>query len=332
MTALWFAFSIALAVVAAFSPDTAAAQPTTKIPRIGILATGRTAGPHMVEAFRQGLRELGWAEGRNVTIEYRSAEGQLERLAALAAELVALPVDVILTAGPVQAHAAKQATRTIPIVFATAGDPVGSGLGASLARPGGNLTGLSSITPELVGKRLEFLKQALPSVTRVAVLWTPGGVGERTQNEMMNETRAAARALGVQLHVVEAQAPADFKRAFSDMTRARVGALTVLPLVTYLLEHRRLVQLAAQNRLPTMYPLKEFVDAGGLMSYGADDADLFRRAAAYVDKILKGAKPENLPVQQATKFQLVINVKTAKALSLTIPAAVLGRADQVIEN
>jgi putative ABC transport system substrate-binding protein len=329
---LQLALGIISILMALFSPDTAGAQQTGKVPRIGILATSRTSGPHMLEAFRQGLRELGWVEGRTVMIEFRSADGQIERLPALAAELVALPVDVILLAGPIQAHAAKQATRTIPIVFATVGDPVGSGLVASLARPGGNLTGLSSITPELVGKRLEFLKQALPSVKRVGVLWTPGGVAERTQQEMMNQTRAAARALGMQLHVVEAQGPADFTRAFSDMTRARVGALTVLPHVMYIVERRRLVELAAQNRLPTMYPLREFVDAGGLMSYGADDADLFRRAATYVDKILKGAKPDDLPVQQATKFQLIINTKTARALGLTILSSVLTRADQVIDK
>ena len=328
----WFAFSIIIALVGLFTPVTAGAQQTTRAPRIGVLASSTTAGPHMLEAFRAGLRELGYVEGRSFVIEFRQAEGKLERLPALAAELAALRVDVIVVAGPIQARAAKQATRTIPIVFATAGDPVGSELVTSLARPGGNLTGLSSITPELVGKRLDLLKQALPTVSRVGVLWVPDGIGERTQKSMMQEAEAAARRLGVRLHVVQAQGPADLERAFSNMTRARVGALTVLPHVMFLIERKRLVDLAAQSRLPTVYPLRDFVDAGGLMAYGADDADLFRRAATYVDKILKGAKPEDLPVEQASKFELVINVKTAKALGLTIPPSVLGRADQVIEK
>jgi putative ABC transport system substrate-binding protein len=328
----WFAFSIIIALVGLFTPVTAGAQQTTRVPRIGVLASSTTAGPHMLEAFRAGLRELGYVEGRSFVIEFRQAEGKLERLPALAAELAALRVDVIVVAGPIQARAAKQATRTIPIVFATAGDPVGSELVTSLARPGGNLTGLSSITPELVGKRLDLLKQALPTVSRVGVLWVPDGIGERTQKSMMQEAEAAARRLGVRLHVVQAQGPADLERAFSNMTRARVGALTVLPHVMFLIERKRLVDLAAQSRLPTVYPLRDFVDAGGLMAYGADDADLFRRAATYVDKILKGAKPEDLPVEQASKFELVINVKTAKALGLTIPPSVLGRADQVIEK
>ena len=328
----WFAFSVIIALVGLFNPTTAGAQHAAKVPRIGVLATSATASPHMLEAFRAGLRELGWVEGRNVVMEYRSAEGKLERLPALAAELVALQVDVIVVAGPIQARAAKQATRTIPIVFATVGDPLGSGLVSSLARPGGNLTGLSSITPELVGKRLDLLKQTLPGLSRVGVLWVPGAIDERTQKSMMQETEVAARRLGVRLHVVEAQASVDLGRAFSNMTKARVGALTVLPHVLFLNERKRVVALAAQSRLPTVYPLREFVDAGGLMAYGADDADLFRRAATYVDKILNGAKPGDLPVEQASKFELVINVKTAKALGLTIAPSVLGRADQVIEK
>jgi putative ABC transport system substrate-binding protein len=225
----WFAFSIIMALLGLFNPATAEAQQTARVPRIGVLASSATAGPHMLEAFRAGLRELGYVEGRNVVMEYRHAEGKLERLPVLAAELVALQVDVIVVAGPIQAHAAKQATRTIPIVFATAGDPVGSELVTSLARPGGNLTGLSSITPELVGKRLDLLKQALPRVNRVGVLWVPGGIGERTQKSMMQEAEVAARRLGVRLHVVQAQGPADLERAFSNMTRARVGALDLLP-------------------------------------------------------------------------------------------------------
>jgi ABC-type uncharacterized transport system substrate-binding protein len=287
--------------------------------------------PHLPEAFRQGLRDLGYVEGRNVMIEIRDAEGKLERLPALAAELVALKVDIILAASTPQAFAAKQATRTLPIVFAAADDAVGSGLVTSLARPGGNVTGLSFLAPELVGKRLEPLKQVVPGVTRVAVLWQPGGLGERTEQDQLKEADVAAQALGVRVQFVEAKGPADIDRAFSDMTRARAGALTVLTGVMLFGERRRLVDLAAKNRLPAVYGWRDAVNAGGLMSYGADLADLFRRAATHVDKILKGAKPGDLPIEQPTKFELVINLKTAKALGLTIPPSLLLRADQVIE-
>jgi len=319
-----------LALLAA--PLAAEAEQAAKIARIGYLAFNLAAAPHLQEAFRQGLRDLGYVEGRNVVIEYRDAEGKIERLPALAAELVALKVDVILAAtGTPQALAAKQATRTTPIVFTSVADPVTSGLVTSLARPGGNVTGLSILAPELVGKRLELLKQAVPGVSRVAVLWQPGGLGERTEKDMLKGAEVAARALGVRLQVVEARGPADFDRAFSDMTRARAGALTVLPSSMFFNERRRLVDLAAKNRLPAVYPWREGVDAGGLMAYGAKQADLYRRAATYVDKILKGAKPADLPVEQPTTFELVINLKTAKALGLTIPPSLLGRADQVIE-
>ena len=313
------------------APLAAKAQQAAKIPRIGWLANNPAGSPHLLEAFLQGLRDLGYVEGRNVVIEYRDAEGKLERLPALAAELVALKVDVIVAAGPPAALAAKQATRTLPIVFASSGDPVTSGLVTSLARPGGNVTGLSAVAPELVGKCLEQLKQAVPGVSRVAVLWQPGGLGERTDKYILKEAEVAARALGVRLQFVEARGPADFDRAFSDMTRARAGALTVLSTPMFVSERRRLVDLAAKNRLPAVYPWREFVDAGGLMSYGPNLADMFRRAATYVDKILKGAKPADLPVEQPTKFELVINLKTAKALGLTIPASVLARADEVIQ-
>ena len=271
-------------------------------------------------------------DGRNVVIEYRDAEGKLERLPALAAELVALKVDVIVAPGTPQALAAKQATRTVPIVFAVAGDPVGSGLVTSLARPGGNVTGLSSVTSDLVGKCLEQLTQVVPGVSRVAVLWQPGGFGERAEKDMQKAAEVAGRTLGVRLQFVEARRPADIDRAFSEMTRARAGALTVLGGGTMLFaERRRLVDLAAKNRLPAVYPWKDFVDAGGLLSYGANFPDLYRRAATYVDKILKGAQPGDLPIEQPTKFDLVINLKTAKALGLTIPPSLLQRADQVIE-
>jgi len=285
----------------------------------------------MREAFRQGLRDLGYVEGRNVVIEYRDAEGKHERLPALAAELVALKVDVIVAPPTPAALAAKQATRTLPIVFFSVSDPVSSGLVTSLGRPGGNVTGLSDLTPELVGKCLEQLKQAVPGVSRAAVLWQPGAFGERTEKDLLKAAEVAARALGVRLQFVEARGPDDFDRAFSKMTSARADALTVLPTAMFVSERRRLVDLAAKNRLPTVFPYRESVDAGGLMSYGPNLADMYRRAATYVDKILKGAKPGDLPVEQPTKFELVINAKTAKALSLTIPQSVLLRADQVIQ-
>jgi putative ABC transport system substrate-binding protein len=315
------------------TPFAAEAQQAAKIARIGYLGTNLAVSPHQHEAFRQGLRDLGYVEGRNVVIEYRSAEGKYERLPALAAELVALKVDVIVAAGGTPpALAATQATRTLPIVFIGAGDPVTSGLVTSLARPGGNVTGSSILAPELVGKRLELLKQAVPRVSRVAVLWQPGGgLAERTEMDMLKGAEVAARALGVRVQFVEARGPADFDGAFSEMTRARAGALTVLSTPMFGGERRRLVDLAAKNRLPTVYSFREYVDAGGLMSYGPDLADMFRRAATYVDRILKGAKPADLPVEQPTKFELVINLKTAKALGLTIPPSLLGRADEVIQ-
>ena len=332
MIGLRCAFSTTLLLGGLFSPVAAEAQQVAKIARIGYLATNLTTSPHLPEAFRQGLRDLGYVEGRNVVIEYRSAEG-IERFPALAAELVALKVDVIFVGGGTRvALAAMQATKTIPIVFTGVGDPVTSGLVTNLARPGGNVTGLAGLGPELVGKRLEQLTQAVPGVSRVAVLWRPDALGERTDKDMLTGADVAARALGVRLQFVEARGPADFDRAFSDMTRARAGALTVLPSQMFLREHRRLVDLAAKNRLPAVYTSREFVDAGGLMSYGANVADMFRRAATYVDKILKGAKPADLPVEQPTKFDLVINLKTAKALGLKIPQSVLERADHVVEK
>jgi putative ABC transport system substrate-binding protein len=313
------------------APLAARAQQAAKVARIGYLAGNQAASPHLPEAFHQGLRDLGYVEGRNVVIELRDAEGKFERLPALAAELVALKVDVIVAPSTLAALAAKQATRTLPIVFIGANDPVTDGLVASLARPGGNVTGLATLVSELVGKYLELLKQALPEVSRVAFLWHPGGSGERTERDMLKAAEAAARALGVRLQFVEVRGPEDFDRAFSDMTRARAGALTVFGSSMFVSERRRLADLAAKNRLPGMYPIREFVDAGGLMAYGPNNADLLRRAATYVDKILKGAKPGDLPVEQPTKFELVINLKTAKALGLTIPQSVLGRADEVIQ-
>ena len=310
----------------------AEAQQAAKVARIGFLSSSLAARPHSRDAFRQGLRDLGYVEGRNVVIEYRDAEGKPERLPALAAELVALNVDVILVGGGTRVTlAAMQATKTVPIVFTDVGDPVESGLVTSLARPGGNVTGLSSLGPELVGKNLELLKHAVPGIDRVAVLWVPGALGERTDKDMLTGADVAARALGVRLQFFEARAPDEFAKAFSDMNSARAAALTVLPSNRFVREHRRIVDLAAKNRLPAVYTSREFVDAGGLMSYGASSADLSRRAATYVDKILNGAKPGDLPIEQPTKFELVINLKTAKALGLTIPQSVLAHADEVIQ-
>ncbi len=331
MIGLRLALSIPLLLGGLFGPVAAEAQQATKLARIGYLANSLAGDPQLPEAFRQGLHDLGYVEGRNVVIEYRDAEGKPERFPALAAELVALKVDVIVAPTTLAAVAATQATRTLPIVFATAGDPVTSGLVTSLARPGGNVTGLSILAPELVGKRLELLTQAVPGVSWVAVLWQPGSMGERMDKDMLKEADVAARALGVRLHFVEARGPADFDRAFSDMTRARAGALTVLGSTMFSNERRRLVDLAAKNRLPAVYTSREFVDAGGLMAYGPNLADRYRRAATYVDRILKGTNPGDLPVEQPTIFELVINLKAAKALGLTIPQSVLARADEVIQ-
>ncbi len=314
------------------APFAAQAQQPTRVPRIGLLSLNLAPNSHLQEAFRQGLRDLGYIQGRNIVIEIRDAEGKPERLPALAAELVALKVDVIVTGGGTPpALAAKQATKTIPIVFSSAPDPVTDRLVTSLARPGGNVTGSSNLNPELVGKCLEQLTQAVPRISLVAVLWQSGFMDERTDREMLKAADVAARALRVRLQVVEARVPGDIDRAFSKMTGERADALTVLPSAMLFTERRRLVDLAAKNRLPAVYVQREFVDAGGLMSYGPNLADLFRRAATYVDKILKGAKPADLPVEQPTKFELVINLKTAKALGLTIPQSLLGRADEVMQ-
>ena len=307
----------------------AGAQQAAMVARIGYLGTNRAVASRHVDAFLQGLRDLGYVEGRNLVIEYRDAEGKLERLPTLAAELVALKVDVIVAATTPGALAAKQATKTIPIIFAVAADPVTDGLVASLARPGGNVTGSSYLGTDLIGKLLELLKQAVPGVVRVAVLRQPSFVPERTEKDIQKGAEVAARALGLQLHFVEARGPDDFERAFLDMTKARAGALMALGGNMFFSERRRLVNLAATNRLPGVYGLREYVDAGGLMSYGANQVDLFRSAATYVDKILKGAKPGDLPVEQPSKFELVINLKTAKDLGLTIPPSVLQRAEVI---
>ncbi len=310
----------------------ALAQQGAKPSRIGYLSLNAPANPHLRAAFRQGLHDLGYVEGRDVVIEFRDAGGQTDRLPGLAAELVALRVDVVVTAGGTPtALAAMQTTATVPIVFSSASDPVTDGLVTSLARPGGNITGFSNIKPELVAKCLEQLKQAVPRASRVAVLWQPGGSGERTDKDMLKRAEIAARELRVRPQFLEARGPGDLDRAFSEMTRARADALAVLANAMFVSARKRLVELVAKNRLPAVYSWREIVDAGGLMSYGPSLVDQYRRAAIYADKILKGAKPGDLPVEQPTKFELVINLKTAKALGLTIPSSVLARADQVIE-
>ena len=307
------------------------AQQAAKTARLGYLGGSVSNKPNH-DAFLQGLRDLGYVEGRNVVVEYRDTEGKHERLPVLAAELVALKVDVVVAPATAFALAAKQATSTIPIVFVSL-DAVTSGLVTNLARPGGNLTGLSGLLPDLVGKCLEHLTQAVPRVSRVAVLWQPGAYPERMEKELLTAAEGAGRALGVRLQFVSARSPADFDRAFSEMTKARVGALTVLPSALLIRERKRLVDLAAKHRLPAVYSVTEFVrDAGGLMVYGPNVPDLHRRAAVYVDKILKGAQPGDLPVEQPTKFDLIINLKAARALGLTIPQSLLARADQVIEK
>jgi putative ABC transport system substrate-binding protein len=282
----------------------------------------------MQQAFRLGLRDLGWVEGKNISIEYRYAEGRRDRLPDLAADLVRLKVEVIVTSSGPAALAAQKATRAIPIVMSVAGDPVASGLVESLARPGGNVTGLSQMGPDLAGKRLELLKEMVPKLSRVAVLWNPQGLGSTLT---WKELQLAAQQLGLQLHSLEVRSPNDFDKAFEGATKARAGALLVTaePMITTNLE--RIAGLAAKSRLPSIFQSSQFADAGGLATYGPDRADGFRRTAIFVDKILKGAKPGDLPVEQPTKFQLVINLKTAKALGITIPQTVLYRADRVIE-
>jgi putative tryptophan/tyrosine transport system substrate-binding protein len=306
-------------------PLTARAQQPAKISRIGYLGYS-SPERNLVEAFRQGLNDLGYVDGQNVAIEYQSAEGKPERLPKLAAELVGLNVDVIVTLATPGALAAKQATNTIPIIVVAMADPARDGLVASLARPGGNVTGSTFLGPELIPKRFGFLKEAVPKVMRVAVLWHPEAYSEQTMRDMLKETEVAARTLQLQLQLLGAEGPGDFDTAFSAMRRDRADALFVFPSPMLYLEYKHIVDLAAKDRLPAMYPWREAVDAGGLISYGASIPAMLRHAAIVVSKILKGAKPAELPVEQPTKFKLVINLKTATALGLTLVAA-----DEVIE-
>ena len=304
----------------------AAAQQPTKVPRIGFLDTSNaSAMAGLLEAFRQELNKLGWIEGKNITIEYRFAEGKTDRLPELAADLVRLKVDLIVATGGSVPLAAKKATTTIPIVLTIAGDPVALGLVASLARPGGNVTGLSALSTELNGKRLEILKDAIPKLARVGLLRT------RAASLQLKEIKPAAQALKLKLEEIETQPDAKgLESAFKTAKQKKVGAIMTQTTRSFFAERKRIVGLAGKYRLPAIYFQKEFVDEGGLMSYGADFDDLYRRAAVYVDKILKGAKPADLPVQQATKFEFVINLKAAKQIELTLSPEFLARANRVI--
>ena len=322
-------FILAVGGAAAW-PLAARAQQAGKVPRIGYLSpVGRTGAVFRDEAFQQGLRELGYVDGANIVIEYRFAEGKFDRLPALAAELVQLKVDVIVAVVTQASLAARNATKTIPIVMAGVSDPAGSGLIANLARPGGNVTGTSSQTSEVVGKSLEFLKEAVPGIGRVAGLWNPANAVFQAQ--MLKEAETAAAALKLQLKSFGARDADELDAAFAAILQERADALLVFADPFIVLHQARVVDFALKRRLPAIYGIKEYAAAGGLMTYGPNMEGQFRRAASYVDRILKGAKPADLPVEQPTQFELVINLKTAKALGITIPTTLLGRADQVIE-
>ena len=324
-TAIFVATLLLGTMAAPFAAD---AQQSGKVPRIGFLGNSTAAlEANLVGPFRDGLRDLGYDEGRNVLIEYRWAEGKYERFPTLIAELIALKIDVIVTAGTPATLAVKKATTSVPLVMVAVGDPVGTGIVASLARPGGNITGLTSIAPELEGKRLELLREVIPKLSHIAVLWNPANpylvISEK-------EVRAAARVLRMKVLSLGVQAPEEFDNAFAAILRDRPGALLVLADRLFLHNRQRIMDFATKNRLPGVHAHRELVEAGGLMSFGPSYAGMHRRAATYVDKILKGAKPADLPVEQPTKFELVINLKTAKALGLKIPQSVLIRADEVI--
>jgi putative tryptophan/tyrosine transport system substrate-binding protein len=313
------------AVLAA--PRTASAQ-IARTPTIGILTLSVGPSEPTIEAFRQGLREHGYAEGQNIALEYRFAQGSPEKLRGMAGELVRLNVNMIVTESVLAAGEAKRATNTIPIITAVHGDPVGAGLVATLTRPGGNVTGLSLLAPELSGKRLQLLKDVVPRATNIAAIWNPDNVAA---SRYLTETRAAARSLGLQIQSVEVRNPSDLDAAFEATVTARPGAFLTFPDGMLLANKVRFVEFGLRSRLPALFPDSEFATAGGLMAYGPSLASNFRRAASYVDRILKGAKPAELPVEQPSKFDFVINLKTARALGLTIPPSLLLRADQVIE-
>ena len=318
----------AVAIAFAICGAVAEAQQPKKVALMGYLTTRTDRNSLHVEALLQGLRELSYVEGQNLAIEYRSSEGSTDRLPGLAAELVRRKVDIIFAAGGGIAVAARKATSTIPIIFIGTPDPVATGLVASLARPGGNITGFSIGAPGLYGKRLEILKETLPRLSRVGVLLNPAN---SSSDVILKETRTAGQDLGVQVQSLEGQSPDNIDRAFEGATKAQVGALVVAQQAPMTSNQKRIVELAAKRRLPAMYVDTDSIHAGGLMSYGPSQTDLYRRAAIYVDKILKGTKPADLPVQQPVKYELMINLKTAKALGLTIPPGVLMRAERVIK-
>ena len=320
-------FGLALSALLYALCFSAEAQQAGKIPRIGVLVTSSFFLTRF-KAFQEGFHDLGYVEGKNFVFEYRYAEGNLDRFPELAAELVRLKVDVIYTASGEAVLAAKNATKTIPIVFGTVQDPLASGLVDSLAKPGGNVTGLSALAPDLGGKRLELLKEVVPRVNRVAFLWSPLGPGAHVS---LKETQAAAQALGLQLQSLEVRNRKDLERGFEAARRERAQAITTAPDPLINVERERIVGFATKNRLPAMYAAPEFVDGGGLMTYAPSYSDLWRRSASYVDKILKGAKAGDLPVEQPKKFEFIINLKAAKQIGLTIPPSVLARADKVIK-
>jgi putative tryptophan/tyrosine transport system substrate-binding protein len=324
---------IAAIGAAAALPIAARAQ-TPKVPRIGILTNGSLQQPDVRAVFdiiRRGFAELGYVEGQNIRFEARGGDGTIDRLPTLASELVSLEVDVIVALATPAGRAAQHATSVIPIVVGSMGDPVQDGLVTSLSRPGGNLTGTTFLGPELVPKRLALLKELMPAVREIAVLWHPGAFSEQTTSGMMKQVTETAAGLGLRLQLVEARSPDDLERAFSDMEKGRADALLEFPSPMLYEARRHIVDLAAKHRLPAMYNAREFVEVGGLISYGANVPELNRRTAIYADKILKGAKPSDLPVEQPTRFELAINRKTAKTLGIEVPPALLATADEVIE-
>ncbi len=327
MTTRSLCLAIALSFAVAAPP--AGAQQTERVPIVGVLATAAASDDPILEALRQGLRELGYVEGRNIRIEFRTAQGHADRLPALAEELVQLKVDLIIATSSSVAQAVQHATSTIPIVMV--GDPVGSRLVTNLAHPGGNVTGLSVMTVELSAKRLQLLKEALPRLTRVTVLWNPDTLSTAAQQKIAEDLKAAAHSLSFELSFVSARTPEEIGPAFSAVSRAHAQALLVIESPLFFVHRTTLTNLASMARLPAMYGPGEFANEGGLMCYGANYGDVYRRSAGYVDKILKGAKPADLPIEQPTRFEFVVNLKTAKALGITIPQSILLRADEVIQ-
>ena len=322
-------FGIALCVMLLALCQSAFAQQSKKIPRIGVITTGFPVSiAHLLESFKQGLREHGYVEGQNVVLELRFGEAKAEQIPILAADLARLKVDVIVAIPNPAIDAVRRATQTIPIVMPIGSDPVGAGFAASLARPGGNITGLSAYSPELNGKRLELLKEAVPHLSRVALLMSPKVPGNPMD---LKETEAAAKSLRLRSQFYEVSGSSDLEDIFKSMANKRADGFVVFPgQPTLFVSRKEIVEFAVKHRLPAMYPLADYVTAGGLISYGVNNLDLFRRAATYVDKILKGAKPADLPIEQPTKFEFVINLKAAKQIGLTIPPNVLARADRVI--